>query len=140
MANEITPEHDLVGAQVPILQAVGPEYLTPFGYVAEGMFVVKKFGTYWMFVSRGFYEWQYDTVVMVAEHPLGPFTILDPAKGGFHLRSSGPIRCPGHVSVWSEGQRESLLYHAYYREGKVRQAFETPLDWGPDGPRLQPHR
>ncbi len=128
MANEITPEHDLVGAQVPILQAVGPEYLTPFGYVAEGMFV-----------SRGFYEWQYDTVVMVAGHPLGPFTILDPAKGGFHLRSSGPIRCPGHVSVWSEGQRESLLYHAYYMGGKVRQAFETPLDWGPDGPRLQPH-
>ncbi len=140
MANELTPEHDLLGAQVPILQAVGPEYLTPFGYVAEGMFVVKKFGTYWMFVSRGYYEWQYDTVVMVADHPLGPFTILDPAKGGFHLRSSGPIRCPGHVSVSSEGQRESLLYHAYYMGGKVRQAFETPLDWGPDGPRLQPHR
>ncbi len=140
MGNEITPEHDLIGAQVPILQAVGPEYMTPFGYVAEGMFVVKKFGKYWMFISRGYYEWQYDTVVMEADHPLGPFTILDPERGSFHLRSADPVRRPGHVSLYSEGQRDTLMYHAYYMGRKVRQAFEMPLYWGPDGPSLQPLR
>lgn len=105
-------------------------------HTLEGPFVRRHAGRYWCFYSGG--SWQtegYGVACAVADHPLGPWTDV---PGEPLLRTvPGRVLGPGHNSVvTTHDGRDVLVYHAWDPALTARRLCIDPLDWGPDGPRV----
>ncbi len=106
-------------------------------YTLEGPFVRFFNGRYYCFYSGGAWEEEnYGVSFGVADHPLGPWTEGDAARGPAILRTvPGRVLGPGHNSaVEGPAGSEYIVYHAWDPARTARRMCIDRLTWTPDGP------
>lgn len=110
-------------------------------YTLEGPSVVKRHGKYYCFYSGGNYQNDtYGVDYLTADHPTGPWREGGDFRGPQVLRSvPGKVIGPGHNSIVSspDGTQDYMVYHAWDPAMTARQMWIDPLDWTPQGPRVQ---
>lgn len=81
------------------------------GKVNEAPFVMYKSGKYYlMYSANRYYQTSYSVRVAVADSPVGPFTKLTEAQGGYLLSGTSGT---GHCSVVSRNGQDYMVYHAH---------------------------
>lgn len=115
--------------------------MVPEWHTVEGPHVVFHEGRYYCFYSGG--DWQgeaYGVSFAVADHPLGPWRDAGAHRGACVLKAEGRTIGPGHNSVvLSPDDRTHLcVYHAWEEHHVARQLCIDPIEWTPDGPKVQP--
>lgn len=113
----------------------------PFWHTVEGAHVVLHDGRYYCFYSGG--DWQgefYGVAYAVADHPLGPWQDAGTLRGACVLKRQGKTIGPGHNSVVlsPDGQTHLCAYHAWDEHRVARQLCLDPIQWTPDGPKVEP--
>ena len=82
------------------------------GKVNEAPFVVYKSGKYYLLYSvNRYYNTTYSVRVAVADSPMGPFTKLTDAQGGYLLY--GTTKGTGHCCVVNRDGQDYIVYHAH---------------------------
>ena len=110
----------------------------PGWYTVEGPFVRKRNGRYYCFFSGGAWrETNYGVSYAVAEHPLGPYEVVEPDGPSLLRTVPDAVLGPGHASIVASpsGESEYLVYHAWDPGRGARLMPIDRLDWTPDGPR-----
>jgi beta-xylosidase len=109
-------------------------------YTVEGPFVRKHDRRYYCFFSGGAWrEANYGVSYAVADHPLGPWEVVE-ADGPSIVRTvPGLVIGPGHASVVASpsGAEDWLVYHAWDSAGVARRMCIDRLEWTADGPRCE---
>lgn len=102
-------------------------------FTIEGAFVRKHAGRYYCFFSGG--SWKapnYGVDYVVADHPLGPWSI-GTSRGGPTILRTVPDQVigPGHVSVvrGPDNQQEYMVYHAWDTAHTRRLMRIDALNW-----------
>jgi GH43 family beta-xylosidase len=106
-------------------------------HTLEGPFVRRHDDRYWCFYSGGSWlEPSYGVGVVVADHPLGPWSVPGDGDGEPILRTvPGQVIGPGHNSVVTDASgQDVIVYHAWDVEQTARRMCIDPLVWTPDGP------
>jgi beta-xylosidase len=106
----------------------------------EGPFVVFHDNRYWCFYSGGSWRGaEYGVEFAVADHPLGPWRDESARHGPTVLKAvPGQVTGPGHASVvmGPDGQQLFMVYHSWDRTHTVRRMCIDPIQWTPEGPRV----
>ena len=112
-------------------------------YTLEGPTVLRRNSRYYLFYSGGCFENDtYGVDYLIADHPLGPWREPHPDRtrlGPQLVRTiHGKIIGPGHNSiVTGEDGTDYLIYHAWNQAMTERQLWIDPLEWTPEGPRIE---
>ncbi|HYO11400.1 MAG TPA: glycoside hydrolase family 43 protein [Tepidisphaeraceae bacterium] len=107
-------------------------------HCVEGPFVVYRDGKYWMLYSGGAWHTEnYGVGFAVADNPMGPWRDDFAAHGPYVLRATKEVLGPGHASVTTapDGDSLVLVYHAWDAGKTARRMCIDPLHWTPEGPR-----
>ena len=113
----------------------------PFWHTVEGPHVIFHQGHYYCFYSGGSWmDESYGVAYAVADHPLGPWQDFGTFQGPCVLRGQGKTIGPGHNSLVLalDDQTQLCAYHAWDEHHVARQLCLDPVQWTPQGPKVQP--
>ena len=106
----------------------------------EGPNVVYHEGQYYCFYSGGAWHGNdYGVGFAVADNPLGPWEDKRAIEGATVLRAiPGKVIGPGHCSIvlGPDDKTHYMVYHAWNLEKTARRLCIDPIDWTPDGPKV----
>ena len=107
--DDYTPDYASVAA------LISPDSALSEGKVNEAPFMVYHAGKYYlMYSANAFYQESYCVRVAVGDSPVGPFTKLTQAEGGWLLYGNGSGAAgTGHCSVVSRNGQDYIVYHAH---------------------------
>lgn len=100
-------------------------------HTIEGAALRYHYGRYYCFYSGGAWEHEnYGVSYVVADHPMGPYTIPTVAKP-ILCSVSGHVIGPGHNSFTKspDGMQEYIVYHAWDPAMTARRMCIDPLLW-----------
>ena len=110
LEDDFTPNYSSVASLLTAESALGE------GKVNEASFVVynEQSGKYYLLYSANrYYQTSYCVRVAVADSPLGPFTKLSEAEGGYLLYGNDQMSGTGHCSVVNRDGQDYIVYHAH---------------------------